>query len=177
MDEEPTGVRPERAIAIAKVEEKPAVQISRLRTEIDATRDELGTYISELDRRRHEALDLKHQVKKHPGLAIGAGVAVIGAVAGAVVMVIRSRRPEALARKRRLKRNRMASPPPNPPKDPYWMLKLLLRATLPIGIAVVKKRLSKGAKPPPPAGGRADGLRDFPDPPRYGVRPAPLPDR
>lgn len=177
MDEEPTGVRRDRAIA--KVEEKPAAQISRLRTEIDATRDELGTYISELDRRRHEALDLKHQVKKHPGLAIGAGVAIIGAVAGAVVMVIRSRRPEALARKRRRKLHRSASPlpnPPNPPKDPYWMLKLLLSATLPIGIAVVKKRLSQGAKPPPPADGSADGRRYFPDPPRYGVRPAPLPD-
>lgn len=174
MDEEPTGVRRERAIA--KVEEKPAVKISRLRTEINAARDELGTYISELDRRRHEALDLKHQVMKHPGLAIGAGVAIIAAVAGTVVMVLRSRRPEALARKRRRKLHRTASPPPHPPRDPYWMLKLLLRATVPIGIAVVKKRLSQGAKPPPPAAGSADGRRYFPDPPRYDVRPAPLPD-
>ena len=98
MDQEPIRVRPE--LTKTRVEEQPAVQISRLRTEIDATRDQLGAYISELDRRRHEALDLKLQAKKHPGLAIGAGVVIIGAVAGAVVMVIRARRPEALARKR-----------------------------------------------------------------------------
>lgn len=149
MDEEPTGVRPERAIA--QVDEKPAVQINRLRTEIDATRDQLGTYISELDRRRHEALDLKLQVKKHPGLAIGAGVALIGAMAGAVVMVIRARRPEARARKRQREVKRLASLPPNPPMDPYWMLKLLLRAALPIGIAVAKRRLSQGPTLQPPA--------------------------
>jgi hypothetical protein len=149
MDEEPAGVRPERAIT--KVEEKPAVQISGLRTEIDATRDELGTYISELDRRRHEALDLKHQVKKHPGLAIGAGVAIIGALAGAVVMVIRARRPEALSRKLQRTVKRIASPPPNRPTDPYWVLKLFLKAALPIGIAVAKRRLSQGATRRPPA--------------------------
>lgn len=149
MDEEPTGVRPERADT--RVEERPAVQISRLRTEIDATRDQLGTYITELDRRRHEALDLKHQVKKHPALAIGAGVAIVGAVAGAVVMVIRARRPEARERKRQRKLKLMASLPPDPPRDPYWVLKLLLKAALPIGIAVVKKRLSQGATGRPPA--------------------------
>jgi hypothetical protein len=52
-----------------KSKEVPGVEISQLRTEIDAARDQLGTYISELDRRRHEALDLKLQVKKHPGLS------------------------------------------------------------------------------------------------------------
>jgi hypothetical protein len=142
MDAESNRLRPE--VVNTRGEEQPAVEISRLRTEIDATRDELGTYISELDRRRHEALDLKHQVKKHPGLAIGAGVAIIGVVAGAVVMVIRARRPEARARRLQRKLKRNASLPPNPPTDPYWMLKLLLRAALPIGIAVAKRRLSQG---------------------------------
>jgi hypothetical protein len=131
--------------------EVPAVEISRLRTEIDATRDQLGTYISELDRRRHEALDLKLQVKRHPGLVIGAGVAIIGAVAGAVVMVIRARRPDTLGRKVRRALARGGSPRATAPTDPDWMLKLLLKAALPIGIAVVTRLLSQGTARRPPA--------------------------
>ena len=175
MDEEPTGVGPERAAA--KVEETPAVQVSRLRTEIDATRDELGTYISELDRRRHEALDLKLQAKRHPALALGAGVAILGAVAGGLAMAIRARRHEAAGRELRRKARRGASPAPAARADPGWMFRIFLKAAVPIGIAVVTRLLSHRRKPRRPAAGRADGLRDFPDPPRYGVRPAPLAHR
>lgn len=142
MDEEPNRMRPD--LANTRVDEKPAVQISRLRTEIDATRDQLDIYISELDRRRHEALDLKRQVKKHPGLAIGAGVAIVGAVAGAVAMFLRARRPRALARKRQRKLERVAARPPTAHTDPDWMLELFLKAAMPIGVAVVTSLLSRG---------------------------------
>jgi hypothetical protein len=135
----------------AEGKEVPAVEISRLRTEIDATRDQLGTYISELDRRRHEALDLKHQVKKHPGLVIGAGVAIIGAVAGAVVMVNHARRHETLGQKVQRNLTCIASPPPTAPADPAWMLKLFLKAALLIGIAVATRLLSEGTTRRPPA--------------------------
>jgi hypothetical protein len=132
-------------------EEQPAVEIGRLRTEIDATRDQLGTYLSELDRRRHEALDLKHQAKKHPGLVIGAGAAIVGAVAGAVVMVYRARTHERPGWKLQRKRTWIASPPPTAPADPAWMLKLFLKASLPIGIAVATRLMSQGTTRRPPA--------------------------
>jgi hypothetical protein len=127
-----------------KDKEVAAVEISRLRTEIDATRDQLGTYISELDRRRHEALDLKLQVKKHPGLVIGAVAAVVGAAALAVVMVIRARRPDTLGRRVRRTLARGAAPPPTVSADPDWMFKVLLTAALPIGAVVVTRLLSQG---------------------------------
>ena len=170
MDEESTRLRPERPNARVSTasgtidrrreaagrdrdedKEQPAEEISRLRTEIDTTRDQLGTYISELDRRRHEALDLKHQVKKHPGLVIGAGVAIIGAVAGAVVMVNHARRHETLGRKVQRKLTCIASPPPTAPADPAWMLKLFLKAALLIGIAAATRLLSQGTTRRPPA--------------------------
>jgi hypothetical protein len=127
----------------AKGKEAPAVEISRLRAEIDATRDQLGTYISELDRRRHEALDLKLQVKKHPGLAIGAAAAAVGVAALAAVMVIRARRPDTLGRRVRQTPARGAAPPPTVPADPDWMFKVLLKAALPVGAAVVTRLLSQ----------------------------------
>jgi hypothetical protein len=127
------------------VDENPAMEISRLCTEIGATRDQLGTYISELDRRRHEALDLKHQLKKHPVLAIGAAVAVIGAVAGAVVMVNRARRHETLGRTGHRKLACFASSSASAPADPAWLLKLVLKAALPLGIAVAKRLLSRSS--------------------------------
>jgi hypothetical protein len=62
-----------------------------LEQEIGEIRDELGGLVGELDRRRHEALDWRLQVRRHRrGIAIAAG-ATIAAVAG-VVMLRRSLR-------------------------------------------------------------------------------------
>ena len=128
MDEESTRLKPE--------EPEPAVEVNRLRTEIAATRHELGTYISELDRRRHEALDLKLQFQKHPGVVIGAGVAMAAAVAGAIAMVVRARRQEI--------QNvpwapwRIAGPPSLASTERSRMLKFLLRSAIPIGIGVAR---------------------------------------
>lgn len=131
--------------------EQPSLEISRLRTEIDATRDRLGTFISELDRRRHEALDLKLQARKHPVLAIGVGAAIAGAVAGAVVMAARARRRETVGRRPQPERKRTDGFRPAATTDPDGMLKLILKALLPIGIAVVTMRQSQGTSRRPPA--------------------------
>jgi hypothetical protein len=122
-----------------KGEEAPAAQISRLRAEIGATRDELGSYLTELDRRRHEALDLRLQVRRHPGVLIAVGVAIAAVTAGVVVRVVRARRPETVERKVQQVPSRIAPPPP----DPWWVLKLLVHAALPIGVAVAKSYLTR----------------------------------
>jgi len=81
----------------------PEQRMSRLQAEIEATRSRLATTVSELDRRRHEILDLKAQLRRH-GLAIaGVAAAVSGAVAAAVALSMRRararRRPTARARR------------------------------------------------------------------------------
>jgi len=45
----------------------------------------LGAYITELDRRRHEAFDVRPQVRKHKGLAITVGASLIALTAGLAV--------------------------------------------------------------------------------------------
>jgi hypothetical protein len=118
--------------------EGPAVEIKRLRAQIDSTRDELGTYISELDRRRHEALDVKLQIRKHSGVVIGVGVAIVVALAGSVAIVVRSRRRETTGRKMQRAILRLVATPSPAPREPGRMLSLLLRAALPFGVAVAR---------------------------------------
>lgn len=89
MDEQSTRLAPQQTRAGAH--KKPVGEVHRLRTEIEDARDGLGFYVTELDRRRHHALDLKLQLRKHKALAIGVGIAAAGAVAG----VVRSRRKAA----------------------------------------------------------------------------------
>lgn len=95
MDEKSTRLETTPQQARAGARKTPAAEVNRLRTEIEDARDGLGYYVTELDRRRHDALDLKLQLRKHKALAIGVGVATVSAAAGAVAGVVRSRRKAA----------------------------------------------------------------------------------
>jgi hypothetical protein len=75
--------------------ESPAAEVTRLQSEIVDARDGLGVYLSELDRRRHEVLDMKLQLKKHRGVGIGVGVVAVAALAGVALAMTRSRRNAA----------------------------------------------------------------------------------
>lgn len=89
MDDRSTLVESTTKLRAVPPREKPAPEVARLRTDIEDARDGLGVYVSELDRRRHNALDLKLQLRKHKALVIGVGVA---SAAAAVAVVLRSRR-------------------------------------------------------------------------------------
>ena len=91
MDDKSTRVETTTEQTEAGAHPNPAAEVTRLRTEIEDARDGLGVYVSELDRRRHEALDLKLQLKKHKALGIGVAVVALAAAAGAVAMAISSR--------------------------------------------------------------------------------------
>jgi hypothetical protein len=81
-----------------KDEESPAEEVSTLRNEIEDIRDDLGHYITELDRRRHEAFDLKAQFQKHREVVIGVGVGLVGLVGALVAFRVRAaRRPRSIA--------------------------------------------------------------------------------
>lgn len=70
----------------------PEEPVGRAAHEIDVLRGEIGDLVDELDRRRHEALDVGLQVRRHPAVAIGAVVAV-GLVAGGLLALgVRARR-------------------------------------------------------------------------------------
>ena len=82
----------------------PGDAVRQLGAEIAALREELSGLVAELDRRRHDMLDLKLQARRH-ALGVTATVAsLIGAAAGVVwVGIWRSRRRQTLlSRARRL---------------------------------------------------------------------------
>ncbi|MEO6325137.1 MAG: hypothetical protein ABIQ65_10960 [Thermoanaerobaculia bacterium] len=114
--------------------EELAAEINRLRTEIDSTRDELGLYISELDRRRHEALDLKVQMKRHPGVVLGIGLGIAAVVAGGIILAVRSRRRETIGRRVQRSISRVAPAPLEKQAKPSRVLDFLLKSALPLGI-------------------------------------------
>lgn len=74
----------------------------QIETTADRIRDELLTTLRELDRRRHEATDLKHQVEAHADflLAVGlGGAALLGIGLGIAAWRRKTRRRYALKRR------------------------------------------------------------------------------
>lgn len=61
---------------------KPALKVTALRSEIEDIRSDLGACITELNRRRREAFNVRLQVKRHRKLAITVGAALIALTAG-----------------------------------------------------------------------------------------------
>ena len=77
---------------------------TRQNTELapDRIRDDLLLTLKELDRRRHQAMDLSYQLEQHPGLLLGTGVGVslvAGAWVGVAVLHHRSRRRRRFQRR------------------------------------------------------------------------------
>jgi hypothetical protein len=73
----------------------------QLEHEIEDVRTQLGTLISELDRRRHEVTDVKLQVRRHPVAAAVVAAAGLLATAGVVISVYRMFVPDPLTRRAR----------------------------------------------------------------------------
>jgi len=89
--------------------------VARTAREIAALRGDLGDLVGELDRRRHEALDVRLQIRRHPLLAASV-VGVLALAAGGLVAVVvagRRRRSRPVERARALRRalGRMARHP------------------------------------------------------------------
>jgi hypothetical protein len=122
----------------------PAPTIPQLRGEIDSTRGELRTYISELDRRRQEAFDLKLHIRKHPAVVIGVGVAIVAIVAGAVALAARPRRQKAIARRGQPGLSRLVSPTLPVAPSPNPLLKSLLKTALALGVAKARRFIGRG---------------------------------
>jgi hypothetical protein len=76
----------------------------RIKQDIEGIRQNLGGLVAELDRRRHEAFDVRLQLRRHAvPLALGAAALTVGVGATVAVIMYRHRQQRRLAaRLRRL---------------------------------------------------------------------------
>jgi len=73
----------------------PFDEVHRADDDVDSLRRELGRLVSELDRRRHELLDLRGQLRKHPRVVIGAAAGAALLLGGLVALSVGNRRRRA----------------------------------------------------------------------------------
>jgi hypothetical protein len=131
--------------------EKPAKEIER---EIDDVRVRLDKTLAELDRRRHELMDVKLQVRKHPEtLAIAAGVLVLAA--GGIYLAVRrtQKRNEPLERARRFRLatkravTRAVEHPERVAREPPVWEKIAAAVGTTIAVALTKRLLDRTLSP------------------------------
>ena len=129
----------------------PRETARQLESEIAAVREELSGLVAELDRRRHEALDIKLQVRRH-GLELAlTGVALIAAASGFVWFKSRQSRRRAGWRGQ-LERLRAAVIPPRKTghraEAPRAVTSILTAAANAGVAAVIKKGLERALRGP-----------------------------
>lgn len=121
--------------------------VHRVAGEIDVIRGELGGLVAELDRRRHEALDLRLQVRRHPVLiATAASVAALvvgGAVAVLVHQARERRRPARRARDLRDALGRLVEHPREVGSQPSIGNKVVTAVGVAVATTLVKRLLDR----------------------------------
>lgn len=142
--------------------------VGRVAGEIDVLRHELGGLVSELDRRRHEALDVRLQVKRHPVLVATVVTVAALLVGGAIALIVREarerKRPTRRAREIRHALGRIVEHPREVASQPSIGNKVATALGVAIATALAKRLLDR-SMPARPA--RAQ--------PRYEGAPQPRP--
>ena len=91
----------ERETRVIKAVPAPAEQARDIETEIEHLRNRLDRSLSELDRRRHDLMDVKLQMKRHPQVLMIAGGVMLLLFGGVAWSVYNSRQHGLAARRAR----------------------------------------------------------------------------
>jgi hypothetical protein len=141
------GDRTDGAARRAHDAESPRETVRQLDAQITMLRDELGELVAELDRRRHAALDVKTQVRRHAREVALTGVALVGVAAGFVWLGAwrRQRRQRFGARVGRLQHavSRMIARPERVAAEPTVTMKILTAVASAAAATVIKKVLER----------------------------------
>jgi hypothetical protein len=127
-----------------KAEPRPPREIER---EIDYLRTRLDRSLAELDRRRHELMDIRLQMRKHPRVFIGAGAVVVLMLGGVGFAIYRSRKREeipAKAKRMRIALRRAVDKPEKVARaePPVWE-KILAAVGTTIAVSLTKKMVER----------------------------------
>ena len=137
---------------VTAIDNGPDVEISRQETvrqlsgEIVMLREDLARLVAELDRRRHEALDVKLQVKRHALGVVLAGAAVVAAPFGLRLAARRARPQRGLLAKVRQVRDglsRIVEKPERVATQPAVLTTIITAAANAAGAIVIKKMLER----------------------------------
>jgi hypothetical protein len=127
-----------------KAETRPPREIER---EIEYLRTRLDRSLAELDRRRHELTDIRLQMRKHPAVFIGAGVAVALMLGGVGFAIYRSRKRDELPQKaKRLRiafRRAVAEPEKVARAEPPVWQKMAAAVGTTIAVSLAKKMVER----------------------------------
>jgi hypothetical protein len=134
----------------ARESQAPRAAAEALGSEIAVVRQELDTLLGELDRRRHEALDVPLQLRRHAFGALLTVLALVATAAGSVWLTLwRRRRRERLgARAGRFRQavSRMTEHPERVATEPTVAGKIATAAANAAVAALVKKLLEVPSK-------------------------------
>jgi hypothetical protein len=121
--------------------------VGRVSGEIDTLRNELGGLVAELDRRRHEALDLGLQVRKHPLLVAAVATAAALVLGGALALVVHGRRerrrPSVRARETRRALARLFDHPNRVASEPSVATKVGTAVAVALATALAKRLVAR----------------------------------
>jgi hypothetical protein len=150
MDEGTRGLEARPAVHHNGDQPSPRATAETLGGEIATVRDELDALLAELDRRRHELLDVRLQVRRH---ALGAAlttVALVGTAAGFVWLGMWRRRERrrlpAQAGRLRQAMARMIEQPERVAAEPTMAGKIVTAAASAAVASLVKKLLEQGVQ-------------------------------
>ena len=125
--------------------------VGRVAGEIDVLRTELGGLVAELDRRRHEAFDLRLQASKHPVLVAAVATVTALVVGGVLALLVRDarqrRRPVARAREVRDALSRLVAHPREVASQPSISNKIVTAIGVAVATTLVKRMVSRSVPP------------------------------
>jgi hypothetical protein len=134
--------------------DNPDAAVGRVSGEIDTLRNELGGLVAELDRRRHEALDLGLQVRRHPVLVAAVTTFAALLLGGALALMVRGqrhrRRPTVRAREARRALSRLFDHPDRVAAEPSISNKVATAVGVAVATALAKRLVDRSVRPARP---------------------------
>jgi len=133
----------------------------RIAHEIATLRDEIGDLVGELDRRRHEAFDIRLQLRRHPVAASAAGFTVVALMGGVVALLVyngrRKQRTAYKARQLRVALDRMMQHPERVARgEPPPSEKILAAVGVAAASLLVRRALERAVPRPQQAHAKAE---------------------
>jgi hypothetical protein len=142
--------------------------------EIAAVRQDLDMLLAEADRRRHEVMDVRLQLRRHPVTALFTGMAILGGAAALVRLGVRRRRQRQRlsARAGRLRQavSRMVDQPRRVAAEPTFLGRILTATVISAAASLANSLLKKAVEQLLENRARPNGVTE----PRRGLDHAPL---